>query len=120
MHISNYCPEGELVLHRNRRNDLHSMRIDLRKAFNRVNNDFLIEKMSYTRVPKMIIRITSQMLTSTYVRVLFGKSLTSEFKGGNGTRQCGMLPLLLYNFYSNNVIESTYIKMFNWVPTRLL
>ena len=46
------------------------------------------------------------MLTSTHMRVLFGKSLSSEFKVGNGTRQGGILSPLLYNIYINDVIES--------------
>ena len=46
------------------------------------------------------------MLTSTCVGVLFGKSLSSELKVGNGTRQGGILSPLLYNIYINVVIKS--------------
>ena len=91
---------------RDRGTDVHSMSIDLTKAFDRLNINFVIEELFKIRVSKIVIRIVSQMLTSFYVRDLFGKSLSSDFKVGNGTRQGGKLPPLLYSMYVNDVIGS--------------
>ena len=100
-------------------NHVHAMPIDSSEAFERLNMNFLIEKLLKTRVPKIFIKRVSQMLNSTHVKVLFGKSMSSDFEVGNGTRQDELLSLLLYNIYINDVIESIP-KMLNRLPTKVL
>ena len=85
--------------------DVHSIAIVSSKVFDWLNIILIIEELLKTRAPETIIMWFSQMLTCTYMMILFGESVSSEFKVENVTIQGGMLSPSLCNTCINYVIE---------------
>ena len=79
--------------------------IDLKKAFDKVNHNILLEKLIDKQVSSPLIFLLKDMLNKQYVSVHFNEANSFTWKIGNGVRQGGILSPLLFNFYINEIIE---------------
>ena len=86
--------------------NVHCAAIDLSKAYDKITHKIMINKLRKANVPEPVVMILSCMFDQTYVRVLFGDYLIDELVIGNGERQGGVLPSLLFSFHINDVVES--------------
>ena len=80
--------------------------VDLKKAFDRVNINFLLDKLITKKLPPLLISILKCMFDKQYVHVIFNNVRSHSWKIGNGVRQGGILSPSLFNFYINDILEA--------------
>ena len=88
-----------------KRSSVHCAFIDMTKAFDKLNVNFLILKLKSKNLPKSVIKIIERMYLDTNVRIKFNGVTSDEWRVGNGVRQGGILSPYLFNFYINDIIE---------------
>ena len=98
----------ETILSYTKRNsNIHSAVLDMSNAFDRLNNNILIEKLiTQTGLPSPIIKLIQFMSENQFVWIGFGGRRGNKWQVKNGTRQGGILSGLLFNFYVNDVLKT--------------
>lgn len=86
--------------------NVHCAKVDLSKAFDKINHSYLISKLSKTNVPPLIILVLGYMLENVDVCVAFGAGRGELWRVENGVRQGGILSPYLFNFYINEIIDT--------------
>ena len=79
--------------------------VDLCKAFDNIDHEILIGKLSRTNLPRLLVNILSAMLRNTYAHVKFDNVKGNPWRITSGTRQGGILSPLLFNFYLKSLVE---------------
>ena len=97
--------ETVLTYHKEKSN-VHCAKIDLSKAFDKVNHYKLLSKMIDKKIAPSIIRVIFYMLTNTEACVNFNGFKGQFWRVGSGVRQGGILSPLLFNLYLNEVLEN--------------
>lgn len=85
--------------------DIYTCFIDISKAFDSVNHEILIKKLSETGIPQCITRLIEFWYRNQFVKVKYRSCFSSEWKVGNGVRQGGVLSGLFFNIYINSVLS---------------
>ena len=94
-----------IAFYNSKNSKVYSCFIDLKKTFDKVNYNVLIDKLIDRNVSPNLIFIIKNMLEQQYVRLVFHNKKGKEWKIGNGVRQGGILSPLLFNFYINDIIN---------------
>ena len=89
----------------NQGSNVHCAKIDLSKAFDKLNHDILFCKMMNSEMPRSYIETIMFMLRNTNVCVSFGNYKGKDWKVGNGVRQGGILSPYIFNFYVDSVLH---------------
>ena len=84
--------------------------LDAAKAFDRVNRQKLITKLTQLDVPKYLLRVICNEYNNQSVYVRWGSTYSEFFPVGNGVKQGGKLSPLLLNVYMVNLSVQLYTK----------
>ena len=96
----------ETVLNYTRYNsNVYSCFIDFSKAFDLVNHDILINKLSEMGIPQCFINVIKFWYCNQLVKVKYGDSFSNEWRLNNGVRQGGVLSGLFFSIYINSLID---------------
>ena len=76
---------------------IHVAFLDAAKAFDRVNRQKLITKLTQRDVPKYLLRVICNKFNNRSVCVRWGSIYSEFFPVGNGVKQGGKLSPLLFN-----------------------
>lgn len=79
--------------------------IDLSKAYDKVNNNILINKMIEKEINPKIVRIFKYMNENSYAKVCYNNVSSDEFKIGNSVRQGGVTSPLLFSLYIDEILN---------------
>ena len=82
---------------------MHVAFLDASKAFDRDNRQKLITKLTQRDVPKYLLRVICNEYNNQTVRVRWGSTYSEFFPVGNGVKQGGTLPPLLFNVYMDEL-----------------
>ena len=96
----------ETVLHYiNSDSSVYGCFIDITKAFDSVDHNMLLEKLTETGVPNIFVNFIKFWYSNQKVRVRFGSSLSRPWMICNGVRQGGVLSSLFFNLYIDSVLS---------------
>ena len=94
--VSRYINNGSCVL---------GCFLDASKAFDLVNHDILLHKLSVRGLPLPVIRFLSSWYRSQQMKVRWGHSVSNSFHVSNGVRQGGVLSPVLFAVYLDGLLE---------------
>ena len=83
--------------------------LDAIKAFDRLNYWLLFDKLIKKHVPLFIIKLLLFCYTHQKMCVRWGNSSSPDFLVGNGVKQCGIISLILFNIYLDDL--SMHLKV---------
>ena len=86
--------------------DVHACFIDIKKAFDSVNHETLMNKLLSYGIPVEYVDIIRYMYANQYVNVRFKSSFSSKWKINRGVRQGGVLSGLLFNIYIDSLLSN--------------
>ena len=89
----------------NSNSDVYACFVDISKAFDSVNHDFLINKLSNYGVPPIYVSLVEFWYNNQFVNVRYKSNLSAEWKINNGVRQSGILSSLLFSIYIDSLLE---------------
>ena len=84
---------------------VYSVFLDLSKAFDRVNHNILLNKLSKSRVSPIIVHILKVMYENQFVHTSFNGYISNEWRLKNGVRQGAIISPVLFNFYINDILN---------------
>ena len=64
-----------------------AIKVDIEKAYDRLNWDFIYETLQETRLPRDTIQIIMECITSATMKVLWNGEVSDEFVPSRGIRQ---------------------------------
>ena len=79
--------------------------IDIKKAFDSVNHDILLNKLRHIGIPDSIVNIISFWYRNQLAQVKYQNCLSNEWKLSNGVRQGGVLSGILFCIYIDSLID---------------
>ena len=82
---------------------MHVAFLDAAKAFNGVNRQKLITKLTQRDVPKYLLRVICNEFNNQTVCVRWGSTYSAFFPVRNGVKQGGKLSPLLFNVYMEDL-----------------
>lgn len=98
-----------------------AIKIDLKKAYDRLNWEFIHEALQETGLPRDMIHIIMECITSATIKVLWNGEVVIEFVPSRGIRQGDLLSLYIFvlcierlSHGINNVVATR-----DWQPIRL-
>ena len=80
--------------------------LDASKAFDKVNNWKLFEKLINKNIPYVIVRLLMVWYSTQRFYVSWGNALSNSFKVTNGVRQGGILSPILFNMFIDELSVS--------------
>ena len=89
---------------------MHVAFLDASKAFDRVNRQKLITKLTQLDVPKYLLRVICNEYNNQSVCVRWGSTYTQFFPVGNGVKQGEKLSPLLFNVYMDDLSVQLHTK----------
>ena len=95
------------VIHKYTRgcNAVYSCFLDLSKAFERVNHDFINRKLHESTLPTYVINIIKIMLGNSTSCVNYHGNISKSWSVSRGVRQGGILSAHLFSFYVDSIIR---------------
>ena len=63
-----------------------AIKVDLEKAYDRLNWSFIFDTLKLTRIPIQLSRLIMECITTTKMRVLWNGETTEEFSPERGIR----------------------------------
>ena len=94
-----------VMYYNNASSNVYACFVDIKKAFDLVDHNILIEKLFEIGIPVPIVNMISFWYSHQHVCVKYFSCLSGEWKVSNGVRQGGVLSGLLFNVYINHLIE---------------
>ena len=94
--IFNYINSGSKV---------YASFLDLRKAFDSVNHEYLIDRLLDIGIPDLFISNIKYIYSNQLVKVRYDDFFSDEWLICNGVRQGGVLSGLLFNIYIDDVLN---------------
>jgi hypothetical protein len=88
---------------------VYAAALDISKAFDTVNHQQLIIKMSQAGIPHWVTSLISSWYSKLYVAVRWNGCLSNYFKVNSGVRQGSILSPALFNLYINQLIVNLRI-----------
>ena len=85
--------------------NVHACFIDLKKAFDNVNHDVLMNKLLSNGIPPVYVMIIKRMYANQFVNIRYKNTLSEEWKANKGVRQGGVLSTLLFSIYIDSLIK---------------
>ena len=85
--------------------NVHACFIDVSKAFDSVNHDILLTKLSNLGIPNRIVEVIGNWYSNQYVKVKYANCFSNEWKINNGVRQGGILSGIFFNIYIDSLLE---------------
>ena len=85
--------------------DVHCVKVDLSKAFDRININILFSKLLTSGLDPSIVNLVRAMYDNTFVHTLFNGFKGVPWKVGNGVRQGGILSPLLFCYYIDEALQ---------------
>ena len=79
--------------------------IDISKAFDSVNHEKLIKKLSRKGIPDYVTRLIEYWYQNQFVKVKYKSCYSAEWRISNGVRQGGILSGLFFNIYIDSLLE---------------
>ena len=79
--------------------------VDASKAFDRLDHNILLGKLSSRNLPTCFIRVISCWYSKLYSSVRWNSVFSAEFKVLSGVRQGGILSTVLFNLYVDDLIN---------------
>ena len=81
--------------------------IDLSQTHDGININTLCTKLRRTELPEQITNINEYMCRNTFVNTVYDGQPSEFWAIGNRTRQGGKTSGILFNFYINEVLDTT-------------
>ncbi|PKI78917.1 hypothetical protein CRG98_000690 [Punica granatum] len=121
-HIQDNIVIAQVLVHSmhrmRRRKKFMAIKVDLEKAYDRLNWNFVVNTLVAARVPEKLQLIIKDCISSVGMNVLWNGSLTEEFNSGRGIRQgCPLSPylfVLCVEHLSHLIREAVEAKV--WQP----
>ncbi|MEL6989899.1 MAG: reverse transcriptase family protein, partial [Bacteroidota bacterium] len=88
----------------NNNSDVYASFIDIRKAFDSVDHDILMNKLLESGIPGPFVSTVRHWYNNQYVNVKYANHTSDEWLITNGVRQGGVLSGLFFNLYINSLI----------------
>ena len=85
--------------------DVHVCLLDASKAFDKICFDKLFQRLLDRRFPARYINLLINSYLDQVIRVKWGSSVSSNFKGVNGIRQGGVISPILFTVYIDSLIS---------------
>jgi hypothetical protein len=79
--------------------------IDLKQAYDRVDTDILINKLSQRKLPKHLIRLISSLFLNCTISIQINGEMTNPINMKRGLMQGTILAPLLFNIYIDDLAE---------------
>src|SRR5579872_5252072 len=80
--------------------------LDVSKAFDRLNHNWLFYKLLKKNVPLFLIKVLINWYSKLHAKVRWGKTLSQEISISCGIRQGGVLSPVLFCIYVDNILNS--------------
>ena len=93
-----------ILQYANSGSDVYACFLDISKAFDSVNHNILMNKLSNSGVPACLVNIAKYWYSHQFVKVRYNSSLSEEWRITNGVRQGGVLSSLFFNLYIDSLI----------------
>ena len=74
------------MYYNSQRSDVYSAKLDLSKAYNRINTSLFCDKMRETELPGQVTALIDFMCKNTFVCTCYGGQLSDDWKVKNGVR----------------------------------
>lgn len=87
--------------HRDAKQDLHGIYIDLEKAFDRVPRNFIYESLRAHQVPEEYVQVIKDMYSNIYTKIRCAAGISNDFNINVGVHQGSVLSPLLFNIVMN-------------------
>ena len=78
----------------------------MNKAFERVNHDLLLSKLSNKGLPTHFVRIFKSVYAQTTVKVRVNESFSDSWRICRGVRQGGITSAFLFNIYIDDILSN--------------
>ena len=85
--------------------EVHACFVDIRKAFDSVDHDILMDKLLDSGIPVKYVNIIKYWYSNQFVKVRYKSELSNEWKIHRGVRQGGVLSGLLFGIYIDSLIQ---------------
>ena len=86
--------------------DLHLLFIDLKKAFDSINQEKLLESLVIFGIPKKIERLVKMTLEGAQAKVIMDGKISNPFAIGSGVRQGDGLSATLFNLALHKALKN--------------
>ena len=90
----------------NSRFEVYSCFIDIRKAFDSVDHEILMNKLLDCGIPEIYINVIKYWYNNQFVNIRYMSCLSERWKIKNGVRQGGVLSGLFFGIYIDSVIDN--------------
>ena len=94
--IFNYINSGSKV---------YASFLDVRKAFDSVNHEYLVNRLVNIGIPELFISNIRYIYSNQLVKVCYNDFYSNEWLICNGVRQGGVLSGLLFNIYIDEILN---------------
>ena len=91
--------------YKNNGSNVHTLLLDASKAFDRVNYIKLFNKLLDRGMCPLTVRLLLNMYTTQKLQVKWNSNISPKFDVTNGVRQGGVLSLLLFSVYIDELLE---------------
>ena len=85
--------------------DVYACFVDISKAFDSVNHDILMKRLSERGVPELFVELVKYWYGNQMVCVKYRSHYSDEWKIGNGVRQGGILSGLFFSIYIDSLVD---------------
>ena len=100
---------------------LMAIKVDLEKAYDRLNWSFIFDTFKLTGIPIQLFRLIIECITTTKMSVLWNREITEEFSPRRGIRQSDPLSLYIFVLRIERLSHgiSQVVMEGSWKPIRL-
>ena len=100
-----YCLKETVLYYTQARSVVYACFVDVKKAFDSVSHDILLDKLHHIGIPDSIVNIIRFWYSNQFTQVKYQNSLSNEWKLSNGVRQGGVLSGILFCIYIDSLID---------------